>query len=324
MATCRKDQVDRETPGYYHLISRCVRRAFLCGEDELTGKSFEHRRQWIEDRIIELADVFAIEVYAYAVMHNHYHLVVYSKPLAPQKWTNQDVAERWLKAFPGKLNDPKFEQQRQLRLQAIINDEVLQKEYRERLGNLSWLMKCINEPIAKSSNAEDFVKGHFWEARFTSQALLDESSALACMAYVDLNPIRAGISDCIEKSEHTSIKKRVNKLTKRQLKQSVKAMAGQVKERTMVIKLEDYVLLVEWTGKAIAHPDKAVMPAEVASVLTRLNINHTQWTRQITSYGSNYFRFVGCWHKIQAKTEEINQHWIQGKRNIQKLFCLPI
>ena len=132
MATRRCDQVDCETPGYYHLISRCVRRAFLCGEDELTGQTYEHRRQWIEDRIIELADVFAIEVYAYAVMHNHYHLVVYSNPLAPQKWSNIEVAERWLKAFPGKLDKPEFKQQREYRLQAIITDEVLQKEMAQK------------------------------------------------------------------------------------------------------------------------------------------------------------------------------------------------
>jgi len=72
MAIPRKDQIDTESGGYYHLISRCVRCAFLCGDDPKTRRSFEHRRKWIENRILELAEVFAIEVYAYAVMHNHY------------------------------------------------------------------------------------------------------------------------------------------------------------------------------------------------------------------------------------------------------------
>ena len=221
-------------------------------------------------------------------------------------------------------DNPLAEKQREIKKQAIMANHEKLKEYRARLGSLSWFMSRLNEPLAKDSNEEDNVKGRFWESRYTSIALLDETAVLSCMAYVDLNPIRAGISDCVENSDYTSIQKRVKQPTNRQLKQSVKSLAGNVKERTMVIKLEDYVLLVEWTGTAIAHPDKAAMPAQVASVLTRLNINHTQWTQQIKSYGSNYSRFVGCWHRIQAKTEELNQHWIQGKRNIQKLFCLPI
>ena len=94
MAIPRKDQIDVENAGYYHLISRCVRRAFLCGQDPDTGDDCEHRREWIENRIIKLAKIFSIEVYAYAVMHNHYHLVVYCDPKLPLSWSDQEVAER--------------------------------------------------------------------------------------------------------------------------------------------------------------------------------------------------------------------------------------
>ena len=63
----RSQLVSNEEPGYYHCVSRCVRRAFLCGVDHATGKDFEHRRQWIEDRIFKLAESYAVSVYAYAV-----------------------------------------------------------------------------------------------------------------------------------------------------------------------------------------------------------------------------------------------------------------
>ncbi len=69
----RKVQVSLETTPYYHCVSRCVRRAFLCGVDDLSGKSYEHRREWIVDRIKELVEIFAIDTCAYSVMSNHYH-----------------------------------------------------------------------------------------------------------------------------------------------------------------------------------------------------------------------------------------------------------
>ncbi|MGX5202503.1 transposase [Aliikangiella sp. IMCC44632] len=320
MAIPGKDQIDPETPGYYHLISRCVRRTFLCGFDKETGISFEHRRLWIENRILELAKVFAIEVYSYAVMSNHYHLVVYSNPKAPQQWSNREVAERWLRAFPGKLDKPQFQLQRQLRLQAIANDDELLATYRKRLGDISWLMRRLNEPLARLANLEDGCKGHFWESRFTSQALLDESAALACMAYVDLNPIRAGIAKSLPESDHTSIKHRVESMTTEQLNQAVAAIAGQVKERKLNFKLKDYIALVEWTGKAIVYPDKAALPANIQSVLTQLNINQSHWLSQIQHYGRNYGRFVGGINAIKAKVEQLEQQWIQGTRQLEKLF----
>ncbi len=94
---------------------------------------------------------------------NHYHLVVYSAPKAPQRWSDLEVAKRWLKVYPSKLDSPKFKVQRENKLKAILKDKEKLALYRERLGSLSWLMSRINEPIAKKSNREDFVTGHFWD-----------------------------------------------------------------------------------------------------------------------------------------------------------------
>ena len=137
----RSELIDTENAGYYQLVSRCVRRTFLCGThfNPITNleQNFDHRRQWIENRILAFAEVFAIEVYAFAVMNNHYHLVVYSDPKAPEKWSDLEVANRWLKVFPNKLDEPRFKLQRELKLQSIINDPELLAKYRERLGSLS-------------------------------------------------------------------------------------------------------------------------------------------------------------------------------------------
>jgi len=320
MAIKRSELIDTENAGYYHLISRCVRRAFLCGKDPETHQDYDHRRQWIENRILELANYFAIEVYSYAVMHNHYHLVVYSDPKLPESWSDLEVAERWLKVFPGKLNNPKFKLQRDLRKQAIVSDPELLTTYRERLGSLSWLMRRINEPLAKLANAEDYCKGHFWESRFKSQALLDEAAALTCMAYVDLNPIRAGIATSLKDSDHTSIKKRTNHLTQAQLECTIQSLTGQVKNRTMSLSLKDYIELVDWTGQAIVYPDKAKLPSNLSNTFAHLNIQQDNWLGQVQRFGGNYHRFVGCIEKMKRKTEALGQQWLKGITQIQKLY----
>ena len=99
----RHRQVSLDDTPYYHCISRCVRRAFLCGKDVQTGFDFEHRRQWIVDRIKLLCSVFAVDLCAYAVMSNHYHIVIRIDADAVKQWTDQEVAQRWMQIFTGPM-----------------------------------------------------------------------------------------------------------------------------------------------------------------------------------------------------------------------------
>jgi len=110
----RSQLVPPGSPGTYHCVSRCVRRAFLCGKDRYSGQSFEHRRQWIEDRLQQLAEVFAVSLWAYAVMSNHLHVVVQVLPDVATQWTDEEVADRWIRLFP------KAEQEAALRVQALL------------------------------------------------------------------------------------------------------------------------------------------------------------------------------------------------------------
>lgn len=324
----RSELIDPENAGYYQLINRCVRRTFLCGThlNPFTEEkqNYDHRRDWIEKKILKFAEIFAIEVYSYAVMHNHYHLVVYSDPKAPEKWSDLEVAERWLKVYPNRLDEPNFKLQREMRLQAIVNDPELLVIYRERLGSLSWLMRRINEPVAKQANKEDNVKGHFWEARFYSQALLDEAAALTCMAYVDLNPIRAGIADTLEESDYTGIQTRIKaKPTEAELNSTLKALAGNIRNRTMVLPLKDYIELVEWTAISIVYPDKASMPSNLANTLSHLNIQPNNWIVQIQHYGKQQGYFVGQLEALKQKAKVLKKKWLKGIKPVQELFIPP-
>jgi len=91
----RTEQISVANTPFYHVISRCVRRTFLCGEDRATGRSYEHRRAWIEERIRLLASVFSMDVAAYSVMSNHYHLVIKLSPDDVQLWSDDEVLARW-------------------------------------------------------------------------------------------------------------------------------------------------------------------------------------------------------------------------------------
>ena len=143
MTSARSDLVDPTMPGFYHCVSRCVRRAWLCGVDDYTGESFEHRRQWIEDRMVELGECFALGVYAYAVMSNHLHVVDRLDPALAWSWSPEEVARRWTAVFPVRVAGEIDEQATTRRAAAIAGDPVRLACYRERLSSLSWVMRCL-------------------------------------------------------------------------------------------------------------------------------------------------------------------------------------
>ena len=101
MPKARKLQIALEATAWYHVISRCVRHAFLCGQDQFTGRSFEHRRQWIENDLELLSSVFFIDIAAFAILSNHYHLVLHVDQSAAEKADMREIIERWHRRFAG-------------------------------------------------------------------------------------------------------------------------------------------------------------------------------------------------------------------------------
>jgi REP element-mobilizing transposase RayT len=210
MGLPRSKYVQEGQEGVYHCFCRCVRRAFLYGFDSLTHQDFSHRKEWIVDRLRYLAAIFAVEVCAFAIMVNHYHVILRIRPDILAMWSDREVAIRWLALFPRRRNRggasmaPCEEE-----ICALADRPERIAQLKKRLCSLSWFMGCLNEFIARAANSEDKVKGRFWESRFKCQALLDEASIAACMVYVDLNPIRAGVAGTPEESDFTSIQERI-------------------------------------------------------------------------------------------------------------------
>jgi hypothetical protein len=145
----RKFVVDEDEVGMYHCINRCVRRAFLCGTDEVSGKCFDHRKQFIQDRRELLAGVFGIDVLAFAVMSNHLHVVLRNRPDVVKSWSDDEVARRWWRLFPTRRDDSgEPAEPRSSDLSMISSDPEKLAEIRWRLSNIGWLMRCVAEPVA--------------------------------------------------------------------------------------------------------------------------------------------------------------------------------
>jgi len=301
MTIPRSRQVSLDHTPYYHCTTRCVRRAFLCGKDRYTGQSFEHRKAWLENRFVELANVFAIGLAAYAVMSNHYHVVVRIDADRAKAWSNEEVLERWGQLF------------------SVRGDESTERIalYRERLISLSWFMRCINEPLARRSNEEDRCKGRFWEGRFDSQALLDESALIRCMTYVDLNPIRAAIASTPEASPHTAIQARIEG-------RDTGLLGFNDQQGPLPLRRMEYFELVDWTGRQVRRGKRGTVAGELPPIIERLDYSGQQWQREMKYYGKWYARAVGGLASIENYCQYLGQKWLKGQAQNQSTAVINV
>lgn len=204
MASSRSHCVDEAVTPWYHCISRCVRRISLC------GGQFLHRKQWIEDRLRELVEIFSVECAGFAVMDNHLHLLLRLDSRKAEEWSDEEVARRWFCLFPLRNAAGAALKASAARIRLFAADSDWVDRIRKRLANLGWFMKCLKEPLARRANREDGSTGAFWEARYKSIAVLDEASLLATAAYIDLNPLAAGAAPTPEGSRYTSLRIRLD------------------------------------------------------------------------------------------------------------------
>lgn len=253
VTTPRRLLIDADVPGFYHLISRCVRRSWLCGQHQ--GKDYSHRRLWLIQRLNLLGRAFALDIHAYAIMSNHFHLVVYSDPKAPEVWADEEVVERWLSVCQPRTyrGEPDAAMAEHLR-KRWLDDPSKLASLRQKLGSVSVFMKLLKQPIARRANLEDGCQGHFFEQRFYSGALLDDQAVIAAMAYVDLNPIRAKIARHIEACRDTSIEQRL-----RQNHETIEAyllpvICGLTQSITVPITLTRYSQVLRGLAEAGTRP----------------------------------------------------------------------
>jgi REP element-mobilizing transposase RayT len=327
----RKSLIAVESTPYYHCVARCVRRAFLCGVDTLTGQNYEHRRAWLEDRLLELPKVFAIDIAAYAIMSNHYHVILHINTDRAKSWSDYEIVERWHQLFNGTVLSQKYlKNEGELsKVEMLVFQETID-EWRSRLLDISWFMRILNEAVAREANTEDGCTGRFWEGRFKSQALLDEAALMACMAYVDLNPIRAKMATTPEKSDHTSIKKRCEKAVEssnpnhiNQQEKSLYPFVGNPKQNQPVgiqMKLSDYLELVDSTGRVLRKDKRGAISAGAEKILDRLDVDEDQWLEMTTNFEGCFSSFVGGESSLRMACENLHYQRPPGLATCKLMF----
>ena len=327
----RHTQVSLEATPYYHCVSRCVRRAYLCGINYDTKENYEHRRSWVEQELLYQAQVFAIDIAAYAIMSNHYHVVLHINKKQAESWDFDTVIERWHALFKGNvlsqryLTDPNFSDAERHKLAEYV------EEWRNRLMDLGWFMRRLNEKIARQANYEDQCTGRFWEGRFKSQALLDEQALAACMAYVDLNPIRVQIAKTSEQSDHTSIQVRCKQAKhahspnhpQQQAKRLLPFVGNPRQDMPdgLPFRLTDYVALVELTGLAIRNDKKGYIEKQAQPILQRLGIQPENWMTLTKKFEDSFKHFVGTPQSLTNCCITMNRQRRSSYANSQALFA---
>jgi REP element-mobilizing transposase RayT len=211
--------------------------------------------------MLHLAQYFAVAIDAFAIMSNHFHLVVFFDPQESYRWRDEEVAERWLRVFPPGTSAMSESDQVALfglhRELLLLSPERL-LHARETLGSLPMFMKHLKQPIAYQANREDRCSGHFFEGRFYSGALLDENAVIAAMAYVDLNPIRARITQHIEQYKAASgyTRVQITKNTPTRLKEAVQPLvSGLNRDRpALSMRLEGFLNILKQCEVEYSRP----------------------------------------------------------------------
>lgn len=326
MTRARNQLIDLTATSYYHVINRCVRRSFLCGEDRYTHKNYDHRRQWLVDRIKLLSSIFSINIAAYAIMSNHYHIVLQVDKVKADAWTVDEVIDKWYQLFNGHMLVDRYLAGDTLSPVQLSRIEEFANCWRERLYDISWFMKCLNEHISRQANKEDHCTGKFWEGRFKSQALLDETALLSCMAYVDLNPIRAGIANNLEESHFTSIKERINQFKSHQRQpdkpnadyktpaqpKSLLPFTATLDTKALPFSYGDYFELVDWSGRHIDPKKTGYISDNEPNILNKLNIDNDDWLVAVKEFRRQYGSFAGGEYQLRDYAHRHGRSWCKG------------
>ena len=347
MPQARKETVSLTEPGVYHCTNRCVRGFYLMGKDPETGEDRSHRKKWIAEWVKFLLRIFPAQVLALIVMDNHFHVIFYIDPRKVDTWSDWEVARRGLLLYPGMRGLGEPPEPAPEDIARVLEDPERIARLRLRLKNLSVLMAALDENIARRANVEEGCTGRFWEGRFKCTNLQDEAALIACMAYVDLNQVRAGLVDRPELSEFCSLCDRViarqarEKLEK--LRQSGKmhtlseseleALQEQARADAWLmpldggrdnpcttVGLDPYLQIVDWIGRALPDEERGGIPRNLQPILERLQVDLDRWPECVRNFGRLFGHIAGTEEDLRRTAHKNGRKWIRGMDAARKMF----
>ena len=170
--------VNGEEKAAYHIMSRTALDGFPFGDVE---------KDELVKIIKKLSKLFFVEVFGFCIMGNHFHLLIQMFP--EHYYKDEDIRKR-CKAHYGE----DFE----------VSDEHI-VDYRGKLSSLANYMKEIKQAFSWYYNQRHNRRGTLWGERFKSVIVENGETLINCLAYIDLNPLRAGIVDRPEEYRWNSL-----------------------------------------------------------------------------------------------------------------------
>lgn len=345
VALPRKKLLSDRPIALYHCWSRCVRRAFLCGKDPVTGKDFSHRRQWILTRLGQLAALFAIEIAFHAEMANHLHEMLRTRPDVAKRLGRQEVARRWLiiarlaKCLVDQVTPPSQDE-----IDELAKDKRRIIKLRKRLSSISWFMGTLLENVARRANAEEETTGKFWDGRFRSRECVGDEAVLLCGLYIDLNPIRAGEARSPETARYSSIYQRLQSQGMRrdsrhrpdcwlapltwdaQLKTDDPARytsrtGCRASDMGMLsITLDGYTQLLKWVARIVRGSQDCRIPRDLDSMLDHLQVEPTAWEGTFAAMETGFCRAVGPPEALAELARQKGLRCMKGMSAARRIF----
>jgi hypothetical protein len=241
-------------------------------------------------------------------------------------WDMRELLERWHRLYKGSALTQRYLRGDRLDSAELARLEEVAELWRARLMDISWFMRHLNESIAREANREDQCTGHFWEGRFKSQALLDESALAACLAYVDLNPIRAKMAETPEESAHTSVKQRIESAREGKQPSALFPFVGSPRDpmpEGIPFPLQSYLELVDWSGRILRDGKRGSIDEHLPSILERLQIDPQHWLYLNKNFESRFKTLVGSAHSMRRACAQLGKRWAHGIRDCERYFSPP-
>ena len=338
-----------------HVMNRAVRRCFLMGDDPVTGKNFDHRKLWLEKKLELHAANFGIDLLGFAILSNHFHLVLRSRPDVVATWDDAEVARRWFMLCPQRKNeDGSAKEPTQAEINSIATDPHRVAEIRRRLSDISWWMRLLCQHVGQRANRETGESGKFWESRFRAVRLLDESALLACVAYVDLNPIRAQLAETIEQSDFTSAKQRLEALLldsggSVQGPRSTETRSQQSPDRSLApvhcneqndlgprpsrslfrcsdkgflnMSAAEYLEFLDWTARHRVPGKRGATLEEAPPILQRVGLQPSVWLDLASNFGELFSNVAGEPHDIARSRSRCRGSRFRVRSQLQAAFA---